>query len=172
MKTEGPPNPSDEPGAPPSRQRVWMFIAAGTALALPVGGAPHMGFIRIALADAEHRRHTQREIADMTRKLLADKYPRVELLQWPGGLVAIERNHMQRVTEVYMQTEGRDVGSAAAELERGTEANQPLALAVVGGLLSSTVLSLFLVPSIFMFLARRSEGPEAATTPQPVEESV
>jgi multidrug efflux pump subunit AcrB len=40
-------------------------------------------------------------------------------------------------------------------LEHGTEANQPLALAVVGGLTSSTVLSLFLVPTIFLLLARR-----------------
>jgi multidrug efflux pump subunit AcrB len=44
---------------------------------------------------------------------------------------------------------------AALGLERGAEANQPLALAVVGGLLSSSLLSLFLVPSMFMFLARR-----------------
>ncbi len=440
---------------------------ARSAMTSPNDG-PHMGFIRIALADPEHRHHTQREIADMTRKLLSDKYPGVEFLQWPGGLVAsvfsngyiapivvevknenlealedqahavaevarsvggvrdirvalqteypeihvdttreeagivgltareaaqatldstlgninapsvwidpangqsyyvityydersvtdqnalaqlpariakngkvitigayadiqrsagpvaIERNHMQRVTEVYMQTEGRDVGSAAAELEKkldadprtrgisrdfvgqidlmrttfgglgtaislavmvvfilltiqfkslrlpfvmlftipvclvgivlalvaarqgfsitalmgilmvvgiavsngillvddanvrmgegssteeaiigaartrftpivmtslatvigliptamgleqGTEANQPLALAVVGGLLSSTVLSLFLVPSIFMFLARRSEQPEAAAPTSLTEES-
>ena len=42
----------------------------------------------------------------------------------------------------------------ALGLEAGTEANQALALAVVGGLTSSTVLSLFLVPSIFTFLAK------------------
>ncbi|MGD0837433.1 MAG: efflux RND transporter permease subunit [Polyangia bacterium] len=42
----------------------------------------------------------------------------------------------------------------AMGLERGSEANQPLALAVVGGLTSSTFLSLFLVPVIFLFLAR------------------
>jgi multidrug efflux pump subunit AcrB len=41
-------------------------------------------------------------------------------------------------------------------LERGSEANQPLALAVVGGLTSSTILSLFLVPVMFLFFARRS----------------
>ena len=50
----------------------------------------------------------------------------------------------------------------ALGLERGTEANQPLALAVVGGLPSSTLLSLFLVPSIFMFIARRSAPPDGA----------
>ena len=40
-------------------------------------------------------------------------------------------------------------------LEHGTEANQPLALAVVGGLTSSTILSLFLVPTIYLLLVRR-----------------
>jgi Cu/Ag efflux pump CusA len=33
--------------------------------------------------------------------------------------------------------------------------NQPLALAVVGGLTSSTLLSLFLVPVMFLLFARR-----------------
>lgn len=40
----------------------------------------------------------------------------------------------------------------AMGLERGSEANQPLALAVVGGLTSSTVLSLFLVPVMYLLL--------------------
>jgi multidrug efflux pump subunit AcrB len=43
----------------------------------------------------------------------------------------------------------------ALGLDRGSEANQPLALAVVGGLTSSTLLSLFLVPAMFLFVARR-----------------
>ena len=42
----------------------------------------------------------------------------------------------------------------AMGLEHGSEANQPLALAVVGGLTSSTVLSLFLVPVMFLFFAK------------------
>ena len=41
----------------------------------------------------------------------------------------------------------------ALGLEHGTEANQPLALAVVGGLTSSTLLSLFLVPVMFLLFA-------------------
>jgi len=43
----------------------------------------------------------------------------------------------------------------ALGLERGAEANHPLALGVVGGLTSSTLLSLFLVPSIYVMLVRR-----------------
>jgi multidrug efflux pump subunit AcrB len=45
----------------------------------------------------------------------------------------------------------------ALALEKGTESNQPLALAVVGGLTSSTLLSLFLVPVMFLLIAR-AEG--------------
>jgi multidrug efflux pump subunit AcrB len=44
----------------------------------------------------------------------------------------------------------------ALGLEAGTESNQPLALAVVGGLTSSTLLSLFLVPVMFLLIARRA----------------
>ena len=40
----------------------------------------------------------------------------------------------------------------AFALDRGAAANQPLALAVVGGLTSSTILSLYLVPVIFLAL--------------------
>jgi multidrug efflux pump subunit AcrB len=51
----------------------------------------------------------------------------------------------------------------AMALEHGSEANQPLALAVVGGLTSSTLLSLFLVPVMFLFFAKKvtedDEGP-------------
>jgi multidrug efflux pump subunit AcrB len=53
----------------------------------------------------------------------------------------------------------------AMGLERGSEANQPLALAVVGGLTSSTVLSLFLVPVMFMFLATRAPKDSEEPTP-------
>jgi multidrug efflux pump subunit AcrB len=49
---------------------------------------PHMGFIRLALTDPEEREATQHELADDIRHILAAKYPGVEFLQWPGGLVA------------------------------------------------------------------------------------
>jgi multidrug efflux pump subunit AcrB len=53
----------------------------------------------------------------------------------------------------------------ALGLERGTEANQPLALAVVGGLTSSTFLSLFLVPSMFTLVAKKRKPVEATAQP-------
>src|ERR1700677_2038115 len=53
----------------------------------------------------------------------------------------------------------------ALALERGSEANQPLALVVVGGLTSSTILSLFLVPVMFLLLAK---PPAPAPGPPPV----
>ena len=50
----------------------------------------------------------------------------------------------------------------AMGLEHGSEANQPLALAVVGGLTSSTLLSLFLVPVMFMFFAKKARSLNSA----------
>jgi multidrug efflux pump subunit AcrB len=60
---------------------------ARSAMTSPNNG-PHMGFIRLALVDAERRTLSQREIADRMREILNRKYPGVEFLQWPGGLVA------------------------------------------------------------------------------------
>jgi multidrug efflux pump subunit AcrB len=60
---------------------------ARSAMTSPNDG-PHMGFIRVALVDPERRHHTQRQIADLMRGLLARHDPGVEFLQWPGGLVA------------------------------------------------------------------------------------
>ncbi|HEY5090257.1 MAG TPA: efflux RND transporter permease subunit, partial [Polyangia bacterium] len=53
----------------------------------------------------------------------------------------------------------------ALGLEAGTESNQPLALAVVGGLTSSTILSLFLVPAMFLLVAKREEQAQEASSP-------
>jgi multidrug efflux pump subunit AcrB len=60
---------------------------ARSAMTSPNAG-PHMGFIRVALPEAEHRTYSQREIADRMREILARHYPGVEFLQSPGGLVA------------------------------------------------------------------------------------
>ena len=60
---------------------------ARSAMTSPNAG-PHMGFIRLALVDPEHRALNQRAIADQIRAILTRHYPGVEFLQWPGGLVA------------------------------------------------------------------------------------
>ena len=60
---------------------------ARSAMTSPNNG-PHMGFIRLSLVDAEHRKLSQRELADRSREILNRRFPGVELLQWPGGLVA------------------------------------------------------------------------------------
>ena len=60
---------------------------ARAAMNSPNAG-PHMGFIRIELAEVEHRGPSQREIADKARQILQDRFPGVGFLQWPGGLVA------------------------------------------------------------------------------------
>jgi multidrug efflux pump subunit AcrB len=83
---------------------------------------------------------------------------------------AMVRAARTRFTPIMMTSLATIIGllPTALGLEAGTEANQALALAVVGGLTSSTFLSLFLVPSMFTLLARRTkalsedDGPQAA----------
>ena len=60
---------------------------ARSAMTSPNSG-PHMGFLRLELAAPEERTLSQREIADKMRAILNRHYPGVEVLQWPGGLVA------------------------------------------------------------------------------------
>jgi multidrug efflux pump subunit AcrB len=60
---------------------------ARSAMTSPNAG-PHMGFIRVALVDPARRKYSQRQIADKIREILNRQNPGVELLQWPGGLVA------------------------------------------------------------------------------------
>ena len=62
-------------------------LLARAALYSPNSG-PHMGFIRLQLSDPEQRTLSQREIADLSRKILQKRFPGVETLQSPGGLVA------------------------------------------------------------------------------------
>jgi len=59
----------------------------------------------------------------------------------------------------------------ALGLEAGTESNQPLALAVVGGMTSSTLLSLFLVPAMFLLIAKRTPRSEPEPEPASLREA-
>jgi multidrug efflux pump subunit AcrB len=49
---------------------------------------PHMGFIRLELEEPEKRSLSQRQIADRSREIMTKEFPGVDMLQWPGGLVA------------------------------------------------------------------------------------
>src|SRR5947209_2070690 len=53
-----------------------------------------------------------------------------------------------------------DLIPMAVGMGRGSEANVPLARAVVGGLLTSTFLTLIVVPILYTLLIRESRGPE------------
>jgi HAE1 family hydrophobic/amphiphilic exporter-1 len=86
-------------------------------------------------------------VDDANRRLLEDKVGKVE---------AIALAARSRFVPIAMTSIATVIGliPTAFGLEHGSEANQPLALAVVGGLTSSTFLSLFLVPVMFLFFAK------------------
>jgi multidrug efflux pump subunit AcrB len=55
-----------------------------------------------------------------------------------------------------------DLVPMAIGLGKGSEANVPLARAVVGGLLTSTALTLFVVPTLYTLLVRERDEAEAS----------
>ena len=71
-------------------------------------------------------------------------------------VVAIVEAARSRFVPIMMTSLATVIGlvPTALGLEKGSEANQPLALSVVGGLTSSTFLSLFLVPVMFVLFAK------------------
>jgi multidrug efflux pump subunit AcrB len=97
--------------------------------------------------------------------LLVDDANR-RLLEGTSRVEAVLDAARSRFVPIVMTSLATVIGliPTAMALEHGSEANQPLALAVVGGLLSSTVLSLFLVPVMFLLLARSAP---AAPVPAP-----
>ncbi len=87
--------------------------------------------------------------------LLVDDANR-RLAEGATKLVAIIAAARSRFVPIAMTSLATIIGliPTAMALEHGSEANQPLALAVVGGLTSSTVLSLYLVPVMFLLFAK------------------
>ncbi|HVY49518.1 MAG TPA: efflux RND transporter permease subunit, partial [Minicystis sp.] len=88
----------DEMGKAVSRElpkgTVEMVIAnlgtpqnARSAIVSPNVG-PHTGFLRLAFSDPEERKLSQSQIASRVRAILTKDFPGVEVLQYPGGLVA------------------------------------------------------------------------------------
>ena len=94
--------------------------------------------------------------------LLVDDANR-RLLEGASKVEAIVAAARSRFVPIAMTSIATVIGliPTAMGLEHGSEANQPLALAVVGGLTSSTVLSLFLVPVMFLFFAKSGIVAEA-----------
>jgi multidrug efflux pump subunit AcrB len=91
--------------------------------------------------------------------LLVDDAAR-RLEEGAGMVESITEAARSRFVPIVMTSLATVIGliPTAFGLEHGTEANQPLALAVVGGLTSSTILSLFLVPTIYLLLAKRGSS--------------
>lgn len=90
--------------------------------------------------------------------------------RWSEGMTKVEAvldAARTRFTPIAMTSLATVIGliPTALGLEHGTESNRPLALAVVGGLTSSTLRSLFLVPVIFMRMAKRTSPETAALEP-------
>jgi HAE1 family hydrophobic/amphiphilic exporter-1 len=54
----------------------------------------------------------------------------------------------------------------AFKLETGSEAYAPLARAIIGGLISSILLTIFVVPAAYLLIYRRREAANAAVVPQ------
>ena len=54
----------------------------------------------------------------------------------------------------------------ALKLETGSEAYAPLALAIIGGLASSIVLTVFVVPAAYLLIYERREAASASMAPQ------
>ncbi len=84
---------------------------------------------------------------------------------------AIVRAARSRFVPIAMTSLATVIGliPTAMGLEHGSEANQPLALAVVGGLTSSTILSLFLVPVMFLLFAKPGEASDESAPAMPAE---
>jgi multidrug efflux pump subunit AcrB len=57
----------------------------------------------------------------------------------------------------------------ALKLETGSEAYAPLALAIIGGLISSILLTIFVVPAAYLLIYRRRETPGLEMVPGEVQ---
>ena len=75
-----------------------------------------------------------------------------------GALEAIREAAATRFRPILMTFLATSLAMApmALGLERGTEASTPLARAIIGGLISSTLLTLFLVPVLYTALVRKT----------------
>jgi multidrug efflux pump subunit AcrB len=110
----------------------------------------------------------------MSNGILLVDHANRELHEGKSALESVVSAGRARFVPILMTSLATVIGllPTALGLDPEAAANQPLALAVVGGLLTSTALSLFLVPAVFTLLARRSrpdELDEASYVASPAE---
>jgi len=74
-------------------------------------------------------------------------------------LIAVRNGAMQRLRPVLMTALVASLGFIPMALNTGTgaEVQRPLATVVVGGIVSATLLTLFVLPALYLLLHRRSE---------------
>jgi len=96
-----------------SLANVGYPLQPRSAMSNPNNG-PHMGFLRFELAPPDHRRLSQREVADRIRAILVADFPGVEVLQWPGGLVASVFSNGY-IAPIAVEVHGNDLATLAQE---------------------------------------------------------
>ena len=101
----------------------------------------------------------------MSNGILLVDHANRELAAGADATAAVLEAARARVVPILMTSLATIIGllPTALGLDPAAAANRPLALAVVGGLTSSTALSLLIVPIMFTYLARRpTEEPQLA----------
>jgi len=83
------------------------------------------------------------------------------------GKQLIVRGSLERLTPVLMTALVASLGFVPMALASGTgaEVQRPLATVVIGGILSSTALTLFVLPLLYRWAHRRDEAPAEASDP-------
>jgi cobalt-zinc-cadmium resistance protein CzcA len=78
---------------------------------------------------------------------------------------AVRRGAAERLRPVLMTASVATLGLVPAALAHGvgSDVQRPLATVIVGGLLSATVLTLFVVPALYVVLERHRRRPAAPT---------
>jgi multidrug efflux pump subunit AcrB len=123
---------------------VWMLFATGTTVSVPalmgaimsIGVATSNSILLVTFANDEMK--AGKSIVDAA---------------WSAGFV--------RLRPVIMTALAMIIGMLPMSLGlgEGGEQNAPLGRAVIGGLIFATVATLFLVPTVYIFIKSRTKGP-------------
>jgi multidrug efflux pump len=82
---------------------------------------------------------------------------------------AVTESAVLRLRPILMTTGAMVLGAIPLAFARGAgaESRQPIGWVIVGGLLLGTLLTLFVVPTVYSLIARRHQLLEEAETPAP-----